>query len=173
MTDILTLDNAVEIIDKAMEGTEIVPFSFGEVTAKSKSSLDISGSRFNLGDEAQKQFSELINVPFPYVKRSPAELVALNYNFQIDETPARSLNAVMRNGKVSSFSETDIPHVGHAEVLSSVAGAVGDDISIKKFLLNDAGRMGAVITSDEFNFVDHDTPFYGGVKVKFVGLVDE
>ena len=156
MTDILTLDNAVEIIDQAMEGTEIVPFSFAEVTAESKSSLDISGSRFRLGNEAQKQFSELINVPFPYVKRSPADLVALNYNFQIAETPARSLNAVMRKGAISSFSETDIPHVGHAEVLSSVASA-----------LNDAGRMGAVITSDEFNFVDHDTPFYGGVKVKF------
>ena len=167
MTDILTLEKAIEVIDEAMEGTETVPFSFAEVKAEGKASLDISGSRFRLGNEAQKKFAELINVPFPYVKRSPTELVTLNYNYQINETPARSLQAIIRNGLISSFAETDIPHVEHAEVLSAVAGAVGDDISIKRFMLNDSGRMGAVITSDEFNFVDHDTPYYGGVKIKF------
>tara|TARA_Y100001949_G_scaffold145874_1_gene129276 strand:+ start:545 stop:1552 length:1008 start_codon:yes stop_codon:yes gene_type:complete len=167
MSDAITLSEAVAIIDKEMEGTEIVPFSFNEITAKSKSNFDIGGSVFRLSDGAQKQFSELVSVPFPYVKRSPADLVALNYNFQIAETPQRSLNAVMRKGAISSFAETDIPHVGHEEVLTAAASEFGDDAVIKRFRLSESGQMGAVITSPELNFVDNDTPFYGGVKVKF------
>lgn len=167
MSNTITLSEAVAIIDREMEGTDIVPFSFKDVTAEGKSSLNISGSRLRLSDGAQKQFSELISVPFPYVKRSPADLVALNYNYQIAETPQRSLNAVLRKGAISSFAETDIPHVGHEEVLIAAAAELGDDAVIKKFMLSESGQMGAVITSPELNFIDNDTPFYGGVKVKF------
>jgi hypothetical protein len=167
MSNLITLDEAKSVIAEKMKDTEIVPFTFNDLKVESKSVFNINGDRVKLTDGASKQFSEMISVPFPYVKRSPNDLVAMNYNYHVNETPGRSLNAVFRGNTVSSFSELDLPNVAHSDVLDAAAGAIGDDASIKHFRINDAGQLGAVITTDEFNFLTEDTPYYGGVKIKF------
>ena len=167
MSKLITLDEAKNTIAEKMKDTEIVSFVFNDLSVEGKNVFTINGDRTRLTDGAAKQFSEMISVPFPYIKRSPNELVAMNYNYHINDTPHRSLNAVFRGGTVTSFSELDLPNVEHNDVLDAAANAVGEDASIKHFRINDSGEMGAVITTDEFNFLTEDTPYYGGVKIKF------
>ena len=167
MSNLITLDEAKSVIANKMQDTEIVPFTFRDLKVEGKNVFSINGDRTQLTDGASKQFSELISIPYPFVKRSPRDLVAMNYNYLVGETPNRSMNAVFRGDTVSAFSEMDLPNVGHSDVLDAAAGAVGDDASIKHFRINDAGQLGAVITTDEFTFLTEDTPYYGGVKIKF------
>ena len=167
MSKLMTIDEAKNTIDEKMKDTEIVSFTFNDLAVESKNVFSINGDRAKLTDGASKQFSELISVPFPYIKRSPNDLVAMNYNYHINETPGRSLNAVFRGDTVASFSELDLPSVAHNDILDAAANAVGEDASIKHFRITDSGELGAVITTDEFNFLTEDTPYYGGVKIRF------
>ncbi|MAG73635.1 hypothetical protein CL620_04925 [archaeon] len=167
MSDIITLEEAASRIEASAGGTEIFPFSFSDIKSRSKDYLEISGQSYGLGKQAQKQFAEFISVPFPYVSRSPNELVALNYNYLIDETPNRTLNAMVKDNDIYAFSEADIPHVNHVDVLNATVEAVGEGSYIKNFSFDGNGLMNAVVTRDDLNYDDHDTPYFGGVKVRF------
>ncbi len=167
MTNTITLEEARNHISTTIEDTEVVPFAFEQIKAHTRQDLEISGKNYGLTDAAQKQFAEAISVPFPFVKRSPSQLVALNYNYLIGETPQRALNAVIRGGKISSFCDVNIPHVDHLDVLEAAVNEVGDDAYLRNFRIDDSGLLSTVITSDELNFFTDETPYFGGVKVKF------
>jgi hypothetical protein len=166
-TEIISLDEAKALIGERLGDTEIVPFKFGDLKVHAKDSFLIDSQGYTLSSDAQRQFADVLSVPFPYVNRSPKDLVAINYNYLAEETPDRSLNAVVRGGTISAFSDASLPHVSYNEVLDAAFSDFGSAGSLKNFSLTDSGVMTGIITSDEFCFDTEDTPYFGGVKLRF------
>ena len=150
------------------DNTSYLSFQLGDVafSAGRTPAVIIDGNDYALTDGSFRQIAEQMNIPVPYARRLPDDLLAYTVNYFIKEGKNNHLAALVEDNKLRSFMKVNTPYVSNTEMFDAVKEATGDDFILKYTKMTDTKTSFSILPSDYQNSIDGSNLF-GGVKVVY------
>jgi len=150
------------------ENTQHLDFQFGDVSFKpgKSPSISIGDSEYGLTSNSFRQIAEEMNIPVPYAKRIPDDLLAYTVNYFLKSNRSHNFAALIQDNSVRSFMKTNTPYVPTIDVFEAVKEAVGDDYDLKYTNISGTLTSFSILPSQYKESVDGSNLF-GGVRVVY------
>lgn len=156
------------------ENTQHLDFQLGDITFKAgkKPLIDIAGDEFFLTDGSFRQIAEEMNIPVPYARRIPDDLLAYTVNYFLKANKQNRIAALAEGDHVRSFMKTNTPYVSNLEMFDAVLEATGTDYLIKYAKMTDTVTSFSILPSEYQESIDGSSLF-GGIKIIFSDAWDK
>ena len=169
MTTLIKDDTSFE--EKLLRRSEVtkhLDFQLGDLSfnAGKTPSVTIAGDSYALTDSSFRHLAGEMNIPVPYARRIPDDLLAYTMNYFVKGNRSNHLAALVEGDRLRSFMKVNAPYVSNAEMLSSVREAVGDNYTIKYGKITDS-KVSFSILPDNYQESIDGSNLFGGVKISY------
>ncbi len=150
------------------DNTSHISFQLGDVKFSSGKvpSVSILGSDYALTEGSFRQIAEQTNIPVPYARRIPDDLLAYTVNYFLNGSRDNHLSALVEDGRLRSFVRANTPYVSNIEMFEAVKQATGEEFDIKYAKISDT-KTSFSILPDKYKESIDGSNLFGGVKVTF------
>lgn len=148
--------------------TQHIDFQVGDVkfNAGKRPSVSIFNEDYFLTDGSFRQIAEQLNIPVPYARRIPDDLLSYTLNYFLSKNSRSQLSALVEDGSLRSFMKANTPYISYSEMFNTVLDAIGADYDLKYAKLTDTNASFSILPNEYVDSVDGSNLF-GGVKIIF------
>jgi hypothetical protein len=150
------------------DNTTHLDFQLGDVSfnAGRNPGITILGNSYALTDGAFRQIAEEMEIPVPYARRIPDDLLTHTVNYFLKSGKDNHLSALAEGDKLRSFMKVNTPYVSNTEMFDAVKETVGDDFDLKYTKMSDTRTSFSILPANYRESIDGSNLF-GGIKIVY------